>query len=213
MTDEIRHLEMSELLAVRDGEGGDASRSHVESCDRCREELDRLRRVRDQLRRLPGLRPQTDLWPAIVGRLRWRQRRRWVGMGAGWLVAAALGSILMLRGSGEGVGPAVVAEPSQEGRLSAQLAPMIDRSSELESLLATYVPERQVLGARQALAVSVLEERLLLIDEALVQTRAGGVDGRLVRDLWQQRVEALEVLVGVQLGQQAEGWQQDDGWR
>ncbi len=70
-----------------------------------------------------------------------------------------------------------------------------------------------MLDARQALAVSVLEERLLLIDEVLVQTRAGGVDGRLVRDLWQQRVEALEVLVGVQLGQQAEGWQQDDGWR
>ncbi len=215
MRSETQHLDMGELLALRDGEGNAAAGSHVESCDVCRAELERLNRVREQLRGLPTVSPERDMWPEVAVRYSGqRARRRWIGLGATWLAAAAVAGLLLMRGSGGGVEePAVIAtEPTVAG-LAAELAPMIDRSRELESLLTTYAPRRPVLGAGQALAVSVLEERLMLIDEALVESRGGGVDARLVRGLWQERVVALEALVSVQLVQDKENATVDDGWR
>ena len=220
MKDPVEHLDIDEALALRDGDGSAAALSHVESCDRCRQEVERLRRLRAELRALPALRSGEDVWPRVIGKLSRKRRLRWAAVGAVWLAAATLAGLLILREPGP---DAVSERPRAEAPVSvgrsyivpAELVPYIDRSRELENVLATYVPENPVLDARRALAVSVLEERLLLIDEALLKSGAAGVDDPLLVNLWGQRVQALETLVGVQLVDQEQGpsWSGEGRWR
>ncbi len=204
-----RHLEMEDLLALRDGEGSARARSHVGSCELCRGELDRLHRVRAELRALPTYRPARDLWPRVADRVRGRRRRRArVALGMVGLAAAVLAAVVLLRGpigsAEEGVteGDAWVAEMTSE-----DLGPVIVRSRELESLLETYRPSTRVYDAPTALAVSVLEDRMALLDRMLAEGRAEGANRSVIRGLWGERVQTLEKLVGLQLMTEEESWQ------
>ncbi len=200
------HLELRELLALRDGEAAPASRAHVEHCEGCAAEVRRLRRVRAELRALRPLAPRGDLWPRIRDRLYRRRRRRLIA--AGLAAAAALAGLLVLHGGDTAERLPAGSDPWIAEVASADLGPMITRSRELESVLRTHAPSRQVQDVPTALAVSVVEDRLQLIDRALAQSRRAGVDRALVRDLWSQRVEALETLVGLRFNPPDDG-----GWR
>jgi hypothetical protein len=83
---------------------------------------------------------------------------------------------------------------------------MINRSRDLESLLQTYRPEFQVYDAPTALAVSVLEDRILLLDRMLTEGRSIGADREVLRGLWGERVVALETLVGLELVPEGAVW-------
>ena len=83
---------------------------------------------------------------------------------------------------------------------------MIVRSRELETIMRDYIPAQQVLDAPTALAVSVLEDRIQLIDAALLEGRSHGVDRELLIELWNERVSALETLVGLQVVDQRSVW-------
>lgn len=210
--DDVRHLEMAELLELRDGEGNSQARAHLELCARCRAEVEQLLLTRERLRALPEISPSHDAWPAVAERLYSRRRWRRVGLGAVLLAAAVVSGLLVLKGPvDQGASAPDVA--AVDDRRPVDLQPYITRSQELETVLSNYIPDRPVLDAGQALAVSVLEERLLLIDEALLESQTGSVDQQLVRDLWERRVETLETLVGVHLVPQAELGAEDDGWR
>jgi hypothetical protein len=205
----VQHLEMVELLAIRDGEGAAFARSHVEECEACRRELDRLYQVRARLRALPTYRSPRELWPRIAQRvMRHRSRRRLaVGGALGLAAAAGLAGILVLGGSSsQGQGSPVDIWVVEVG--SQDLGPMIDRSRELESLLEAYTPAYRVYDAPTALAVSVVEDRIMLLDRLLEESRAIGADRVVLRGLWGERVQALETLVGLQLVQE-----EDTGWR
>ncbi len=127
----------------------------------------------------------------------------------GLAAAAALAGVLLLREAPLAERPPVVAEVWVAETGSVDLGPMITRSRQLETMLQAYAPSQQVFDAPTALAVSILEDRIQLIDEALIESRAWGADRALVRGLWNERVDALETLVGVQgvhMVQQREVW-------
>ncbi len=206
MSAEHRHLETEELLGLRDGEGTTFARTHVEACEFCRRELERLYEVRARLRALPALEPPRDGWARVASTLRRRRIRSRVSLaGLGFAAAAVLAGALVMRG------PAV--EPSapvgdrwvSEAR-SRDLGPMIHRSQQLETLLESYRPAYRVYDAPTALAVSVLEDRIQLLDGMLEESHAMGADREVLVNLWDDRVETLETLVGLQLVRQEEAW-------
>jgi hypothetical protein len=195
-----RHLEMDELLGLRDGEGSGFARGHVESCEACRGELERLCRVRSELRAMPTFHPPRELWPRIRRQV-WRRRlRRRLSYGAiGLAAAAALAGFMVLRGPAVEPADAWVTEASSE-----DLGPMINRSRELETLLRYYSPQRRVYDAPTALATSALEDRIFVLDQILLESRALGADREVLRGLWGERVLALEQLVSLQVVQEEE---------
>ncbi|NIN72618.1 MAG: hypothetical protein GTO46_11995 [Gemmatimonadetes bacterium] len=190
-----RHLEMDELLGLRDGEGSSFGRAHVESCEACRGELERLYRVRSELRALPTFGPPRELWPRIRRHV-WRRRvRRRLSYGAVGLAAAAVvAGFMILRGPTAEPADAWVAEATSE-----DLGPMINRARQLETLLQVYWPQRRVYDAPTALATSVLEDRIFVLDQLLLESRALGADREVLRGLWGERVLALEQLVSLQV--------------
>ncbi|MGD2153066.1 MAG: hypothetical protein PVG79_07330 [Gemmatimonadales bacterium] len=193
-----RHLEMDELLGLRDGEGSAFARTHVESCEACRGELERLYRIGSELRALPSFRPPRELWPRIRRDV-WRRRlRRRLSYGAiGLAAAAALAGLLVLRGPADEAADVWVAEATSE-----DLGPMITRARQLENVLQYYSPERRVYDAPTALATSALEDRIFVLDELLLESRALGADREVLRGLWGERVLALEQLVTLQVVQE-----------
>ncbi|NIR44679.1 MAG: hypothetical protein GWN99_10270 [Gemmatimonadetes bacterium] len=198
----MRHLEMHELLGLRDGEETARGRAHLEYCESCRRELERLYRMQAELRALPAFTPPRDLWPRIAElEARRRRRRRWWAVGSAGLAAAALAGFLVLGGDAareadEGGVDGWVAEAT-----SQDLGPFIERSRELETLLRTYTPQYQVYDAPTALAVSALEDRIWVLDRMLSEGRQTGAERVVLRQLWDERVATLETLVGIQLGE------------
>ncbi len=203
----VRHLDMDELLALRDGDGTELARSHLEGCSDCRAELDRLHALRAELRALPRFTPPRELWPRVVERTLRRRFRRRAGAAMIALAAAAvLAGFLVARRSVEepllGDRDTWVAESASD-----DLGPFIDRSRQLESLLRRYDSTSRVYDGATALAVSVLEDRINLLDRMLVESRAVGANREVLQGLWDERVQTLEALVGLQ------AVQHDDGWR
>lgn len=210
------HLEMTELLALRDGEGTVGALSHVETCEVCRAELDRLYRTRAQLRALATLQPHRDLWPGVVSRVRSYRTRRRLTLGAiGLAAAAALAGVIALRGPAAPQAPRIAEDPWVAEMSSPDLGAMIVRSRELELLLQNHVNAYRVFNAPTALAVSVLEDRITLIDAALSDSRLLGIDREVMHGLWQERVNALESLVGLHLAGRESEWRysQESEWR
>lgn len=206
---EDRHLEMEDLLDLRDGEGSAWGRAHVRSCEACRAEVDRLHHLRAELRALPTYRPPRDLWPRIADRARGRRRRtRLVMSTIGLAAAATLAGVILLRGplgpKGEGAMEADVWTTEMSSR---DLGPVIERSRQLETLLETYRPTTRVYDAPTALAVSVLEDRMVLLDRMLAEGRAAGAERSVIRGLWGERVQTLEKLVGLEMMTGKEVWQ------
>ena len=204
--DKTQHLAMDELLALRDGEGGASSRSHVEACDECRRELERLYQAQARLRAMPRFTPPRDIWPRVARSVQRRRLRRRLNHGAiGLAAAATLAAVVVLRG------PAVEesAQPSDvwvAEASSPDMGPIIHRSRELESILQAYRPAQRVYNAPTALAVSVLEDRIVLLDRMLAEGRVIGADRAVLVGLWDERVAALETLVGLQAVQEDRVW-------
>ncbi len=197
MTNE-RHLEMDELLGLRDGEGSAFARAHAGSCGVCRGELERLCRVRSELCALPTFGPPRELWPRISRHV-WRRRvRRRLSYGAmGLAAAAALAGFMILRGPAVEPADAWVAEATSE-----DLGPMINRARQLETVLQYYAPQKRVYDAPTALVTSALEDRIFVLDQMLLESRAVGADREVLRGLWGERVFALEQLVTLQVVQE-----------
>jgi len=204
--DKTQHLSMDDLLALRDGEGSASSRSHVDACDECRCELERLYQIQARLRAMPTFSPPRDIWRRIARSVGRRRLRRRLSYGAiGLAAAAALTAVVVLRGSstmGSEQSPdAWIAEAT-----SPDMGPSIRRSRQLESILQANRPGQRVYDAPTALAVSVLEDRIVLLDQMLSEVRIGGADRAVMVGLWDERVATLEKLVGLQAVQEDRVW-------
>lgn len=198
-----RHLNMEDLLALRDGEGSAEASAHVESCALCEAELSRLYRTRAELRALRAYGPPRDLWPRVAARIRRGRMLTRASLGLGGLAAAAaIAAVILVPGG--------VPDPDPDtwiGEMSSEdLGPVINRSRQLETMLEAYQPGARVYDAPTALAVSVLEDRIAVLDGMLAEGRAMGADREMIRGLWGERVETLEKLVGLQLVTRGEGW-------
>lgn len=181
------HLELEELLALRDGEGSDAATAHVAGCAACAAELQRLQDLTVQLRELPVEKPERDLWPGIAPRLdeqRWR--RRWTRVGV-----AAAGVFLMLTVLSAVRGGI---EAWQEAKLADQKQQLVVRSQELEDTVRQYERARAISG-RAAGAMVDIEDRIATIDSKLMQLPREKSSGEEALDLWRQRVQLLDTLV------------------
>lgn len=205
--EKVRHLTIDELLALRDGEGTAFARSHAESCHACRRELERLYQIQARLRALPTFQPPRDLWPRVASGVSRKRLRRRVGYGVlGLAAAATLAALVVRHGPNARETPAGPSDVWVAEAESPDLGPFIHRSAELESILRAYRPAYQVYNAPTALAVSFLEDRIVLLDRVLLEGRAAGADREVLVDLWGERVEAMETLVGLHAVQEERLW-------
>lgn len=186
-----KHCTMSELLAVRDGEGTVWAREHVDGCESCRQELDLLYRRVSALRALPAMRPPRDRW-AVIRAAAAQERRRRLVRRSGWTTLAAAAGIALMIGI-RGIGT-----PGGAPAVPPELAALQSQSRDLEAALASYEPDGRILNARAAGIIADLEDRISLVDAGIYQvsTRGGATDEELL-GLWRDRVELMDALVNV----------------
>jgi hypothetical protein len=198
------HLSLTELIDVRDGEGGPDARLHAASCPACAAELDRLRAVAEGLRALPPLGPPRDLWPAVRAAIEKRRLRRRIAAPAGAALALAASVLLVIvaprgipvpgtteaaRGRAGGAGAAGPARDAEE------IARLMRASRQLEEVLDAMSPGSRVLDGRGASAVADLEDRIALIDTRLAVAPAGVRRPAETTALWRERVQLMDALV------------------
>lgn len=193
MTD--MHLNMDELLAVRDGDRSNPAHAqahrHLAGCPTCQAELDRLHQRTARLRALATMAPVTDQYPAVRARLHWEQsqkrQRRLAGIG----VAVAATLVLAVAGNH------LVSPPALDA--AQQLETAMTRSQLLEQRLREWSSESRVVDGQTALVVIQLEDRIAALDLELSRSTARDESERLEREvaLWQQRVGLMNALVEV----------------
>lgn len=184
-----KHCTMSEMLAVRDGEGTAWARAHVDDCAFCREELDLLYRRVAALRALPTPRPPRDRWTVIRAQAV-RERRGRVLRRSAWGALAAAAAIAVLLGV-RTVG--VIGPTPAVGQ--TELDALMEQSRTLEATLRTYDPEGRVLNARAAGIIADLEDRIALVDAGISQMTAHDGAREDLIGLWRDRVDLMNALV------------------
>jgi len=187
-----KHCTMTELLALREGEGTAWAREHLDGCSFCQRELELLHGRAAALRALPAIRPPRDRW-TVVREQAVREQRGTRLRRAAWGVLALAASVTLT------VGVKALNSPdgaSVEGTAPApELTELMAQSRELEAALESYGTDGRVLNARAAGIIAGLEDRIALVDAGIVQ--AGGrrdTRGDLV-DLWRNRVDLMDALV------------------
>lgn len=104
-------------------------------------------------------------------------------------LAASLALVVAVRGGQD--------DGSTPVDTSAEVAALMEQSQQLEAALRTIDPDGRVLNGRAANAVVQLEDQIAWIDAQLGDFGATTTAGPQFVDLWQQRVELLDALVGV----------------
>jgi hypothetical protein len=186
------HLNLDELLALRDGEGSADGRHHVEGCGQCRAEIEELRVAGDALRALPQCPPPAGSWEVIRNRLATRRRRLIdlrLGVAAAVLLALATAAIIAR------LGPTVgTLEGVSVGDTRKAVEQLSNASRELELVLRDGSLRSPVLSPRQAAMIVELEDRIALIDLVIARSHETEPDVIAVA-LWSDRVELLDALV------------------
>ncbi len=191
------HLDLDELLALRDGEGTVEAERHVAGCKSCRAEIGGLRAASNALRALPPCPPPQGSW-AMIRRRIINQRRRPVDKRLGIAVAiflalataAVVGRIGMKGGS---VNTAI----TDDTRIAIEQLSIASR--ELERVLQDSSLRSPVLSTRQAAMIVEIEDWIALVDLALAQDTHDR--GERAVALWSDRVELLDALVTARGGE------------
>ena len=185
------HCTMDELLAIREGEGSQAARRHVDECEACRHELELLHQRVAALRTLPVLRPPRDRWSAIRDEVlvaRASKRRSF----ARWLVAAAAASVMLTLGVGR-----LVVQAAQE---PDPLAELVLEAQSLEEALRIMRPETRVMNGRVATVVGALEDRLWALEARFDRAQQRSTSREQLILLWQERVGLMGALIDMHRG-------------
>ncbi len=185
------HLNLDDLLAVRDGHAAPDATAHVSSCPECAAEVARLSAVRAALAALPEERPSRDLWPEVVAAAaagRQRNRLLWAGRVAAGL-AAAFTLVIGVRGA---------IEAYTEARLARETRALVSESQRLERALHASEQTSHVMSGRTAGTVAQLEDRIAYIDARLTGSTADRKPSPEILGLWQERVRLLDALVSVE---------------
>jgi anti-sigma factor RsiW len=185
------HLNLDDLLAVRDGHANPDAVAHAASCPECAAEVARLSAVRDALAALPDERPSRDLWEAIVAGAAARQQQRRL-LWSGWVaagLAAAFTVAIGVRGAIEAVA---------EAKLARETQALVSESQRLERALHTSEGRARLMNGRTAGTVAQLEDRIAYIDARLSRSQGGKAPSVEAVGLWQERVRLLDALVSVE---------------
>jgi anti-sigma factor RsiW len=179
------HCTIEDLVALRDGEGSEWARRHLDACPPCQAEREALYQRVARLKALPVRRPPRDRWPVIraeVERARSRRgRRRWAGLGLA-TAAAVLG--------------VMVVGPTGHNAVGEELAQAKQESAQLESTLRAYDPDGRVMSGREADLTAQLEDQIARLDGRLTQLEPTSTQ---MLDLWRQRVDLMQQLVQVRV--------------
>jgi len=185
----LRHCTISELLALRDGEGSTATRTHVDECAECAAQLERLYQRTAGLKALASLSPPRDRWPAVREALeaerrsiRW-SRMRWAGLAA----AAVLVGIVGLQAIPHGT--------AADDLAAREVAGLVEESQELEALLASFQRPGRVVSGMTAATIADLEDRIAVIDLGITRAQAVSASSDAMADLWRERVMLMDRLV------------------
>jgi hypothetical protein len=208
------HANIEELLSLRDGEpGSEQYAAHVATCAQCRNELNQLRHVRSALAALPMEALPATGWAAITQRAAAplpRSRLRLLATGVG--VAAALGfaALLVVRMEQPVPTPATIAgtaPPSNPAPAATDTAApvdtdtLIERSRQLEAVLAAVRDEPELMNVRTATTIATLEDHIAVVDYRLSMDAEDPLPPEQSRRLWQQRVDLMDSLVNVRYAQ------------
>lgn len=177
----LRHCTISELLALRDGEGSAATRAHVDECAECAAELEKLYQRTAGLKALASLNPPRDRWPAVREALeaerrstRW-SRVRWAGLAA----AAVLVGIVGLQ--------AIPGGTPADNSAAREVEGLVEESQELEALLASFQRPGRVVNGMTAATIADLEDRIAVIDLGITRAQAVSASSDAMADLWRGR--------------------------
>lgn len=189
----LRHLTMSELIALRDNEGTAAAHEHLAGCETCTAEVERLHQRVAALKSLPEFRPPRDRWDFVRTRIRAEQRRtyRWLGLSG---IAAAAVAVLAI-----GISQATVR--NAEAAVEQEMADLITESGRLEGVLHTVGQQGRVMNGITAAAIADLEDRIALIDAGISEAQMRRYTSNDVRGLWEQRVSLMGALVNTHVRQ------------
>jgi len=180
----MMHCTMEDLGALQAGEASVWARRHITTCATCQAELDGLYQRIAQLKALPALRPPRDRWPAVRSTLRAqrsRRRRTWGAWTGSVALAATIAAVLLM-------------QPVTPSTAHAELSQVKRQSATLEDSLQRYDTDGRVLSGHAAAVVADLEDRISILDGALVQREQSAQDAELVK-LWQERVGLMRELM------------------
>lgn len=191
----LRHCTISELLALRDGEGSAATRTHVDTCVDCAAELDRLYQRTAALKALTSLSPPRDRWPAVAlalnverRRTRW-SRMRWAGLAAAAVLVGVIGIQAIPSGA-----PA-------DDLAAREVKDLVEESQELEALLASFQRPGRVVNGMTAATIADLEDRIAAIDFGITRAQDVAASPDAMADLWRERVMLMDRLVSTHVQQ------------
>jgi len=180
----MMHCTMEDLGALQAGEASVWARRHITTCAACQAELEGLYQRIAQLKALPALRPPRDRWPAVKSALhaqRSRRRRTWGAWTGSLALAATIAAVLLM-------------QPMTPSTAHAELSQVKRQSATLEDSLQRYDTDGRVLSGHAAAVVADLEDRISILDGALVQREQSAQDAELVK-LWQERVGLMRELM------------------
>jgi len=180
----MMHCTMEDLGALQAGEASVWARRHITTCATCQAELEGLYQRIAQLKALPALRPPRDRWPAVRSALRAqrsRRRRTWGAWMGSLALAATIAAVLLM-------------QPMTPSTAHAELSQVKRQSATLEDSLQRYDTDGRVLSGHAAAVVADLEDRISILDGALVQREQSAQDAELVK-LWQERVGLMRELM------------------
>jgi hypothetical protein len=188
-----KHCTMSELLALKEGQGSAFTREHVDGCSFCRRELELVHGRVAALRALPAMRPPRDRWAVIREQAAHEQRGRRLRR-AGWGVLALAASVTVIVGV-RALDSGPDAYPAAEVALTPELTDLVARSRELEAALRTWGTDGRVLNARAAGIIADLEDRIDFVDAGIIQASGRRESRDDLVNLWRTRVDLMDALV------------------
>ena len=219
------HASVEQLLNLRNT-GAEAAEvvSHVAACEACQAELGRLCVVQFGLQQLPDFQVPEGSWEIISQANNSSAQGAgrpplngwfWVGSLAAGLAVAVVVFGLLAQAPGEsgqpmqadirGTTPTLASQSASARVASASdqqdLSSLMAQSRQLEWALSAMPAGPQVVSANTAGTISVLEDRVAMIDYRLSMTQDPDLSSEQELKLWKERVGLMNSLVQVRYAQ------------
>ncbi|HQR49102.1 MAG TPA: hypothetical protein PL152_07180 [Steroidobacteraceae bacterium] len=196
------HARIDQLLSIRDGEPVDAAvQRHVESCHTCGSEIARLAAVRDGLGVLAAAEARPGEWMAVQARITRRARAirqgalAWRAVAAATFIALVLSLVASFDREPDGGVTLATNTAAPMHTSSGDVASLVERSRQLEQVLASMPSRPAVERADTSMPIDALEARVRWLDHQLSQGDGLALPGGGAERLWRERVDIMNSLV------------------